>query len=76
MGEWEEVSISYRDHDGHYCGCCGKQVPRRLYVASIGGVKHRFCGPDCADLYVWYWLPRYGAAAYPASEAAQGRERA
>lgn len=61
MGDWEEVFISYRDLDGHYCECCGKQVPRYLYVTRVGDAKHSFCGPDCADLYVWYWLPRYAA---------------
>src|SRR5437764_15431694 len=61
MGEWEEVSISYRDSDGHYCECCGKHVPRYMYVACVDGAKHRFCSPDCADLFEWYWLPRYSA---------------
>jgi hypothetical protein len=61
-GAWEEVSISYRDHTNHYCDCCGKHVPRYLYVATVGGARRRFCSPDCADVYDWYWLPRYGAS--------------
>jgi len=60
VGEWKEVTISYRDADGHYCACCGKQVARYIYAASMAGATHRFCSPDCADLYEWYWLPRYG----------------
>ncbi len=71
MGEWEEVSISYRDIDGHYCACCGKHVPRYMYVADIDGARKRFCGPDCADVYQWYWLPHYGAQEKAAADARQ-----
>ncbi len=60
MGHWQEISISYRDAGGHYCDCCGKQVARHLYVTSVADAPHSFCGPDCAELYQWYWLPRYG----------------
>lgn len=60
MGEWEEISISYRDSDAQYCECCGKHVPRYVFVSSVDDTVHRFCSPDCADLYGWYWLPRYG----------------
>ena len=72
MGEWKEISISYRDGGGHYCECCGKHVPRYMYVACVGGAKHRFCSPDCADLYTWYWLPRYGAAGNGAGHPRSG----
>jgi hypothetical protein len=60
-GRWEEIEISYRDNEGSYCACCGKHVARRLYVVNIAGAARRFCSTDCADLYEWYWLPRYGA---------------
>ena len=72
MGKWEEVAISYRDHHGHYCACCGKQVARRLYRETVAGRDQRFCSPDCADLYGWYWLPRYGEADPAAAAAAEG----
>jgi hypothetical protein len=72
MGKWEEVEISYRDHHGYYCACCGKQVARRLYVEIVAGIEGRFCSPDCADLYAWYWLPRYGNAASQVTATPEG----
>lgn len=72
MGTWEEVPISYRDNEGQYCACCGKPVARRVYVETVQGLERRFCSPDCADLFGWYWLPRHGNPSR--REAATDRE--
>ena len=33
------------------CDCCGQVVAKRLWIVDVEGQEHRFCGPECEDLY-------------------------
>jgi hypothetical protein len=60
VGHWKEVEPSYLGAYFVHCQTCGKMIPRHVWVEEICGDEKDFCGTQCAELYVSYWLPKYG----------------
>ncbi len=56
MGHWEELRPEVWETVVTPCDCCGQVVPRRLWLAEVGGVERRFCGPECEELFRTYVL--------------------
>lgn len=63
MGEWKEKEPSYLGVSFVHCATCGKMIPRKIWVEMVNGEEKQFCGARCAELYVTYWLPKYGKTA-------------
>lgn len=62
MGEWRRAEVPWYATGIMNCSLCGKMIPGQAWVAAHDGREHLFCGPACEDLFISYWLPRYGAA--------------
>jgi hypothetical protein len=61
VGFWREVEPSYLGVAFVHCDTCGKMIPRRIWMESVSGKEKSFCGARCSELYLTYWLPKYGA---------------
>jgi hypothetical protein len=57
MGEWRTLRLDWSRPNRASCRCCGRPLYGRVWADERG----EFCDPECAELYVDYWLPRYGA---------------
>ena len=63
MGEWATNVISYLRPNRLHCELCGQPLAGRYWSAEHGGAVRAFCNEAHEQLYLDYWLPRYGAAA-------------
>ena len=66
---WVDISRTWHDTGVTNCTLCGRLIPRRLWVADVGGSSVGFCGADCERLYREYWLPKHGRAVQQESSA-------
>ena len=41
------------------CQLCGQMIPKDLWVANLDGERKVFCSPECEEIYLQYWLPKY-----------------
>jgi hypothetical protein len=57
-GRWEPIAPQVWETVVTPCECCGQVVPKRLWVAEVGGAERRFCGPACEELFRDYVLPK------------------
>ena len=50
-GTWEPIKPQVWETVVTPCDCCGQVVAKRLWKVELEGREHRFCGPECEDLY-------------------------
>lgn len=57
-GRWEPIVTQVWETAVTPCDCCGQVVASRLWVAAVGEELHRFCSPECEELYESYVVPK------------------
>ena len=60
MGYWEDLERVWWDTNVVNCSFCGQMIPKRRWVAEVGGEVRSFCSLDCEQLYFSYWVPKHG----------------
>jgi hypothetical protein len=66
MGRWDEINVAWYRLHLVYCDLCGRVIPRRLWVAEVGGEDKRFCDERCEELYRGYWLTEGASSGFSA----------
>jgi hypothetical protein len=56
VAEWRELRLDRLRPEPVACRLCGRPLFARVWSDEHG----EFCDPDCAGLFVAYWLPRHG----------------
>jgi hypothetical protein len=51
-GKWIERKPSFLSFEVYNCNYCGKNVPRSIWMESIGVEDVPFCSPEVASVYV------------------------
>jgi hypothetical protein len=57
-GRWEPIITQVWETVVTPCDCCGQVVATRLWAAEVDGHQHRFCSPECEELYHSYVVPK------------------
>jgi hypothetical protein len=61
VGEWRTLTVDWgRPNAAVACRLCGRPLFGRAWSAEGEGEDADFCDPACEQLFVEYWLPRYG----------------
>ena len=60
MGHWEKSKLQWHEVSVTYCELCGQIIPSDMWVADVNGENKDFCTPECEEIYLYYWLPKYG----------------